>query len=105
MNNDLLPCEDVHWDSGSISYNGPLFGPSLMGVEVGHGAQICQAAHMLGQVHRHRADHQLDPSFRLNEAMQLNRTLVALDSMTQTPPVAPDSEYPDNALAICCSAR
>lgn len=105
MNNDLLPCEDIDWDSGSISYNGPLFGPSLDGVEVGSGAQICQAAHMLGRVHRHRVDDQLDSSSRLAEAKQLNRTLMALDSMTQAPAGAPGSGYSENAIAICCSAR
>lgn len=105
MNNELLPCEDAQWDSGAISYNGPLFGPNLAGVDVGHWAQTCQAAHMLGRVQRHRTDDQLDPSFRLTEASQLNRTLAAFDSMTQGPTMTPGTEYSDNAIAICCSAR
>lgn len=66
---------------------------------------MCQAAHLLGQVHRHRSDRQSEPSFRLNEAMQLNRTLIALDSMTQAPSSREGAEYPDCAIAICCSAR
>lgn len=66
---------------------------------------MCQAAHLLGRVHRHRSDHQLETSFRLTEAMQLNRTLIALDSTMQVPSGTAGAEYPDCAIAICCSAR
>jgi hypothetical protein len=105
MNSELLPCDDAQWERGTITHSGPVFGANLVNVETGHCAQVCQAAHILGRVHRHRADHGLDPAFRLSEAMQLQRTLKALDSMLQKPAATIGSEHSDNAIAICCSAR
>ena len=45
-------------------------------------------------------------SFRLTEAAQLDRTLVALDTVLQEPTVTEHGpEYADNAVGLCCSAR
>lgn len=103
MSNQLLPCEDTQWDNGVISYNGHVLSPNLEGVQLGHFAQVCQAAHILGRVQQHRIDYDLEQSSRLDEAFQLCRTLSALDAITQESTTA--SECGDDAIAICCSAR
>ena len=105
LNNELLPCNDDLWEQGAISGNGLVFGPNLESTDVGRYAQICQAAHVLGRVQRHCADHQLDTSFRLREAMQLDRALLALDATIQKTTTPPQMHYSDDAIAICCSAR
>ena len=54
---------------------------------------------MLGRVHRHRAEHDDDGAFRLTEAAQLDRTLVALDTVLQEPTMIEHGpEYADNAV-------
>jgi hypothetical protein len=105
----LLPCSDAEWASGAIAHNGHILSPHLEGVDLGHYARVCQAAHILGRVHRHRAAKDSDKAFQLEEAIQLDRTLRALDASNQQPLDSSTSihgmQYCYDAIAICCSAR
>ena len=80
---------------------------------IGRFATTCQASHLLGRVITHRnlsKTGDLDEIFQLNEALQLHRTLVALDGRI---PVGESLESQDQsetksnieALALVCSAR
>jgi len=85
---------------------------------IGRFATLCQASHLLSLVikHRNSGNHppvtDISPELlrnditRLDEALQLHRTLVALDGRIVLPP-GPSPEIPENAdaLAVVCLAR
>lgn len=98
--------------------NPPLFSTKMApNTDVGSFASTCQAAHILGRVIHHRDDRRMDPSFRLAEALQLHRTLSALDTDLEQRHIAalstmggrnelcPCSAALDVAFALCCTAR
>jgi hypothetical protein len=104
---ELLPCDDLDWNLGTLGSNQPLFTPqSSWSTNVGYSARVCQAVHILGKVIRHRNDDEMDKAFRFEEARQLNITILALSSLLQTPTISFDGPvYCDDAIALCCSAR
>lgn len=116
-NHELLPCSDTEWDNGIVGQSGHVFASHLTGVDVGYFAQVCQAAHGLACVQRHRTDDSHpDPSSRLNEARQLDKTLAALSAsflmqrdylnqMAFDKSGKPSLRSPLDAVALCCSAR
>lgn len=114
----LLPCSELSWNSGDVSPNPPLFSSKMApSTDVGSFASTCQAAHILGRVLHHRNDRRTDPSFRLAEALQLHRTLSALDTdleqryvtamstVGSKEELSPCSAALNVALALCCAAR
>ncbi|KPI37930.1 uncharacterized protein AB675_3015 [Cyphellophora attinorum] len=115
-NHELLPCTDSDWDSGNIAPFGHAFASDLTGIQIGHWAQVCQAAHALGCVQRHRVDEGHAKNSRLDEAQQLDRTLVSLAAslladmkqrgdMAINDPKQTGSRSSVDAIALCCSAR
>ncbi|KAF2802284.1 uncharacterized protein BDZ99DRAFT_483019 [Mytilinidion resinicola] len=107
---ELLPAADADWHRGSIGTNQALyttgFSPDL---DIGPFARLCQASHVLGRVLNHR-DCRKDTLSRehvLNEALQLNVTLTALDKHLAHPM---DEQHPVEGIktadvALCTSAR
>ncbi|KAF1988639.1 hypothetical protein K402DRAFT_391863 [Aulographum hederae CBS 113979] len=114
-NGDLLPCSEVDWFVGDNGSNHPFFTSSFsVNLELGNFACLCQASHILGRVLHHRDDvnDRLDRRFRMAEAMQLERALVALDSnLSQRHSSVYISSQESahmasfEALALCCCAR
>ncbi|KAF2098743.1 hypothetical protein NA57DRAFT_56389 [Rhizodiscina lignyota] len=112
---DLLPCSDEGWMEGEVGSNHPLFSSTFSAnLDIGHFASTCQASHILGRVLKHRDDasNRRDRPFRLSEAKQLHRTLVALDSDlvqryfgTGFSLLNGDTGAVFEAFALCCSAR
>lgn len=79
--NDLLPCDDESWDRGDVGTNEPVFASNAtVNAKYNKFASICRGSHILGRVLRHRDDRGLDLSFRLSEAAQLHRALLALEA-------------------------
>jgi len=80
---------------------------------IGRFATMCQASHLLGHVIKHRnlsKAGDLDGTFQLNEALQLHRTLVALDGRIPVGESLENQDHPETesnieALALVCSAR
>jgi hypothetical protein len=108
----LLPCTEACWDRGEIGSNEPLFASSfLTNTEIGSFASACQACHILGVVLRHRDnENNIDPHFRLSEALQLHQTLVSLNThLDQKKPADDAQSGVDNSIeiaaALCYSAR
>lgn len=106
VQSDLLPCDDVDWDQGLIGSNDPLFASTPGATNSGGSfATVCRAAHILGRVTRHRDDQILEFSYRLSEAVQLNRALLALDSTLRDSMVENALGQCDLSRALCYSAR
>lgn len=84
---DPLPIEDLVWSEDSVPANleasisaAPILAtPS--GITVGQMARECQVSHLAGRVVRHIFNPTSDPSFNAEEALQLERTLIAFLSM------------------------
>jgi len=103
----LLPCMESSWNRGEIGSNVPLFASSFAtNTEIGSFASLCQAAHILGLVIRHRDDHtNTNNRFRLSEAQQLHQTLVLLNNhLKQMPSILADSSIAV-AASLCYAAR
>jgi len=112
----VLPISDVGWSKGSLGDDTSSSLVSSFTSEpgsVGRFATMCQASHLLGHVIKHRnlsKAGDLDGTFQLDEALQLHRTLVALDGRI---PVGESLENRDHsetesnieAVALVCSAR
>ncbi|KAK3358191.1 hypothetical protein B0T25DRAFT_177867 [Lasiosphaeria hispida] len=109
----LLPINDFGWAQGDI---GTAPEPSLLvssltvsdASAIGRFATTCQAAHLVSHVLQHRASAKTTPStaddtFRIDEALQLHRTLVALDS--RITPADPPTDANMEALALVSVAR
>ncbi|KAI9760148.1 MAG: hypothetical protein M4579_001868 [Chaenotheca gracillima] len=75
---EFLPMDDTAWDEGRMTVNEPLFVSSATDMPAGPFARLCQAAHLLGRVIRHTTDKIDDPEFRVQEALQLEKTIKAL---------------------------
>ncbi|KAL0939844.1 fungal specific transcription factor [Colletotrichum truncatum] len=79
---DLLPTSDLDWFRGSIGTSQPLYTTGFStDSEIGPFARVCQASHILGRVLSHRSSRKgsLVSKDILNEALQLEATLSALD--------------------------
>jgi hypothetical protein len=106
MRGDLLPSNDKTWELGRVDVNLHVFNATSEQGGVDGCGRAGQAAQILGRVLRHKNEqHDLEWSFRLEEAMQLHRTLLALDSVLQQTVVEDEPHYTDGAIAICSSAR
>lgn len=108
---ELLPCPEESWNEGGIGFNEPLFAASFSNnTSLGSFAHVCQAAHILGRVLRHR-DNLLDANvtldFRISEAKQLHHILTSLSSHLND--IHRKSSSPGGsmlvAMAICFSSR
>ncbi|KAI0011887.1 hypothetical protein F4779DRAFT_142393 [Xylariaceae sp. FL0662B] len=110
---ELLPSPEAQWDEGAIGFNEPLFASSFSdNTSLGSFANVCQAAHVLGRVLRHRDEMAADmaPSFRIPEARQLHSILASLSSHLhsisgEAPPPASIGGSLPVATALCFSAR
>ena len=109
----LLPTNDKGWNEGKIGSNEALltqyFSPKTA---LGPFARTCQAVHMLCKVLRHVQGRRstTDITEALQEAMQLNNALIALDaSINAAQDVSSDSEADTSqsftSMALCTSAR
>jgi hypothetical protein len=72
---------------------------------VGPYARSAQAAHLLGRVIRHKSNKIGDPSFQLEEALQLDRTLQSLTVLLPEEEADMTCERYCCALAICYRYR
>ncbi|KAF2495631.1 hypothetical protein BU16DRAFT_539560 [Lophium mytilinum] len=97
---DSLPIEDSIWLQRQQTTNHTL--STTSDVTVGQFARECQVSHLVGRVLRHVFDPTSDPAFQANEALQLERTLMAFM------PLLMDEELQFGkycaALGICSSA-
>ncbi|KAI1774490.1 hypothetical protein F4818DRAFT_63833 [Hypoxylon cercidicola] len=108
---ELLPCSEMAWNEGGVGFNEPLFATSFSNnTSLGSFANVCQAAHVLGRVLRHRDElhnASLALEFRITEAKQLHGILASLCSHLRE--ASRDSFSLDSsmsvALALCFSAR
>ena len=109
----LLPTDDKGWNEGKIGSNEALltqyFSPKTA---LGPFARTCQAIHMLCKVLRHVQGRRsiTDITDSLQEALQLNNALIALDaSINAAQDTSPDSEADTSqtftSMALCTSAR
>ncbi|KAL5314236.1 hypothetical protein ACEPPN_018661 [Leptodophora sp. 'Broadleaf-Isolate-01'] len=77
QSSDSLPIEDSQWAQDIVpdtTYH-TLSTPS--DITVGHFARECQISHLIGRVLRHVFEPASDPEFHAQEAMQLEKTLMA----------------------------
>ncbi|KAI0179020.1 hypothetical protein GGR52DRAFT_579071 [Hypoxylon sp. FL1284] len=108
---ELLPCSEAVWNEGGVGFNEPLFATSFSNnTSLGSFANVCQAAHVLGRVLRHRDElhnSSLSLQFRIAEAKQLQGILSALCShLREASQVLPSLDSSISvALALCFSAR
>ncbi|OTA57472.1 hypothetical protein K449DRAFT_386372 [Hypoxylon sp. EC38] len=108
---ELLPCAESPWNEGGVGFNEPIFAASFSNnTSLGSFANVCQAAHVLGRVLRHRSDlhnSSVDLSFRIAEARQLHQILASLsthlsDVSQGSPSIGGSTSV---SLALCFSAR
>ncbi|KAI1414144.1 hypothetical protein F5Y13DRAFT_22598 [Hypoxylon sp. FL1857] len=108
---ELLPCPEGPWNEGGVGFNEPLFAASFSNnTSLGSFANVCQAAHVLGRVLRHRSDlhdSSVDLSFRISEAKQLHQILASLTAhlsnvSRESPSLGGSVSV---SLALCFSAR
>lgn len=108
---ELLPCPEAPWNEGGVGFNEPLFAASFSdNTSLGSFANVCQAAHILGRVLRHR-DELHSPNvvldFRIAEAKQLHSILASLTSHLSD--ISQASSYTNcsisTSLTLCFSAR
>ncbi|KAI0380249.1 hypothetical protein F5Y04DRAFT_102078 [Hypomontagnella monticulosa] len=108
---ELLPCPEIPWDEGGVGFNEPLFAASFSNnTSLGSFANVCQAAHILGRVLRHRDElHSKNVvlDFRLAEAKQLHSILASLTShlIDISRESSLLSSSISTSLALCFSAR
>lgn len=108
---ELLPCPEGPWIEGGVGFNEPLFATSFSNnTSLGSFANMCQAAHVLGRVLRHRDEphsSRISLGFRFSEARQLHHILTSLSSHLSD--ISQESLLLDNSvlvpLALCFSAR
>ncbi|KAI8964609.1 hypothetical protein F5Y11DRAFT_355485 [Daldinia sp. FL1419] len=108
---ELLPCPETPWAEGGVGFNEPIFATSFSdNTSLGSFANVCQAAHVLGRVLRHRDEpnsSRIAVSFRVSEAKQLHHILASLSSHLSN--ISQESLLFDSSvsvpLAICFSAR
>ncbi|KAH7304841.1 hypothetical protein BKA65DRAFT_602133 [Rhexocercosporidium sp. MPI-PUGE-AT-0058] len=77
QSSDSLPIEDTQWAQDIVpdtTYH-TLATPS--DITVGHFARECQISHLIGRVLKHVFEPASDPEFHAQEAMQLEKTLMA----------------------------
>ncbi|KAI1137313.1 hypothetical protein F5Y05DRAFT_85648 [Hypoxylon sp. FL0543] len=108
---ELLPCPETPWNEGGVGFNEPLFAASFSSnTSLGSFANVCQAAHVLGRVLRHRSDlhnSSVDLGFRLSEAKQLHQILASLtahlsDVFRESSSLGGSASV---SLALCFTAR
>lgn len=107
---DLLPTTDSEWFHGKIGPNQALFMTGFApNSTIGPFARVCQTSHILGRVINHR-NYRKDSQnweFILDEALQLNATLTALDSYVSQSMEAQPDDGATSAIdvALCTCAR
>ncbi|KAI2622409.1 hypothetical protein GGR54DRAFT_629945 [Hypoxylon sp. NC1633] len=105
---ELLPTPETAWNEGGVGFNEPLFASSFSNnTSLGSFANVCQAAHLLGRVLRHRDERNVALSFRIAEARQLHHILASLSSHLSD---SARGSYPSGgsiavATTLCFSAR
>ncbi|KAF4854063.1 Transcription factor BOA15 [Colletotrichum siamense] len=102
---ELLPISDREWFRGSIGTSQPLYTTGFStDSEIGPFARTCQASHILGRVlaHRNSRKDSVIQKETLDQALQLEATLGALDSHLSQ---ATDGESAIVDLALCTVAR
>ncbi|KAE8445829.1 hypothetical protein EG329_012752 [Mollisiaceae sp. DMI_Dod_QoI] len=75
--NDHLPIEDTIWAQNMIPDTGPLNLGTPSNIFVGPFARECQISHLIGRVLRHAFEPSSDLEFNTQEALQLERTMIA----------------------------
>ncbi|RDW59266.1 hypothetical protein BP5796_12190 [Coleophoma crateriformis] len=110
VHGELLPTSDNEWLRGGIGANQALYVDTFsLDSEIGPFARVCQAAHVLGRLihHRNGQKDSLNRKFRLDEAHQLNNTLMALDTHLSRAMDVPQDGVPVSTVdvALCTSAR
>jgi hypothetical protein len=114
----MLPTTDIQWREGAIGTTQALYTNNFSAdSQLGPYARTCQAAHILGRVLAHR-DSRKDVVPRgtvLQEALQLDATLTALDGhlATQIQGFQPAPDHPNTPtstampidMALCTCAR
>ena len=78
----------------------PLFISSSTNITAASFARLCQASHLLGHVLTHLNDHRSSPNFKLEEAGQLCRALLALCSFLQ-PEISSEATKICVPLGVC----
>ena len=106
----LLPITDSRWNEGEIGSSEALFTSGFSSAaNVGPYARLCQASHLLGLVLTHRNEgigKSSERSINFSEALQLEKTLTALDShLVQQLNASSVSWAFAVDLAISCSAQ
>lgn len=107
---DLLPTTDSEWFRGKIGPNQALFMTGFApNSTIGPFARVCQTSHILGRVINHRNYRKDSQNWELilDEAIQLNATLTALDSYVSQPMEAQPDDETTSAIdvALCTCAR
>ncbi|EXJ90190.1 hypothetical protein A1O1_03289 [Capronia coronata CBS 617.96] len=103
---NFLPCDDASWDTGLLGLNESFLSStpsrSLKGGQFG---TLCRTCHIFGRVVRHKYDDILEIPDKLNEAIQLNRAIIALESTFEDPTTGCEFKDCDVCRALCYSAR
>lgn len=102
---ELLPISDTEWFRGSIGTSQPLYTTGFStNSEIGPFARTCQASHILGRVlaHRNSRKDSVIQKETLDQALQLEATLGALDSHLSQ---STDGGSAIVDLALCTVAR
>ncbi|KAH7156585.1 hypothetical protein EDB81DRAFT_395582 [Dactylonectria macrodidyma] len=106
----LLPTADTEWFRGEIGPNQALFMTGFSpDSTIGPFSRVCQTSHILGRVINHRNYRKDSENWGLilDEAIQLNTTLTALDSYVSQPMEALQSDEWVSTIdvALCTCAR
>ncbi|KAK6431123.1 hypothetical protein LTR95_012718 [Oleoguttula sp. CCFEE 5521] len=77
--NTHVPGNDAGWDKGQMFVAAPLALSASLTTVASPFARTCQAGHLLGKVLKHLGDKSISLDYRFDEALQLSRTLSALE--------------------------
>lgn len=100
---DYLPCSETGWIEGGLLIYEPLFFASPISVPAGCYARLCQTSHLLGRIMQHLNNHVMDDESRLQEVIQLNRSLQELSVVISTELNEEQSMALHSAIALCYS--
>lgn len=100
---DYLPCSGTGWREGDLGIPELLFFSSPMSVPAGCYARLCQTSHLLGRIMQHLNNHVMDDDSRLQEVIQLNRSLQELSVVISAELNEEQSMALHSAIALCYS--
>lgn len=101
---DYLPCREIGWSNGDLGLHEPLFFSSPTSVPAGRYARLCQTSHLLGRITQHLNNKFLDDDSRLQEVIQLNRSLQELYAVISAELSEEQSSMAlHSAIALCYS--